>query len=63
MNTYTIKTCTVKGNPVSVTVPVIGYHQKTGAVVLDIPQMDDKQWEDLRKKKMEKHTSGLDAAN
>ena len=55
MNTYTIKTCTVKGKSVSVTAPVVGYHQKTGALVLDIPQMDDKQWEELATKNMDSH--------
>ena len=33
MHTYTINTHTIRGEPVSVTAPIIGYHQKTGAAV------------------------------
>ena len=51
MHTYTINTHTIRGEPVSVTAPIIGYHQKTGAAVPGIPQMNNDHWEDLAKLK------------
>lgn len=51
MITFEIKIHTLKGKEVFITAPIVGFHQKTGAPVLDIPQMDDAQWNELAERR------------
>lgn len=54
MITYTIKTQTVKGRPVEVSVSVEGTEPRTGALLIALNMITDEQWNALvRKQKPE----------
>ena len=50
MKTIELKAQTLTGLVVTITATVIAYHPKTGAPIVNLPQMDDEQWQKFAKK-------------
>lgn len=50
MKTIELKAQTLTGRMVTITATATEYHPKTGAPIVNLPQMDDEQWQELAKK-------------
>ena len=50
MKTITLTAQTLTGEAVAITATTTAIHKETGVPIVDLPQMDDAQWEALAKK-------------